>query len=313
MMQSVKLTGHWRATFTLLLVCLSFSLQLVAGPATSLAAGPDEATDPESVIRAIFEALNAGDVAEALALVDEDAVLVHIPPPPGEEPAMNKTDLEAWWTVFVERNGRKDITELYVHGDKVALSADISEDLFTDIGVAPMDGNIVAIVQGGLLQSFTITWTEASQHIFDVAFAEVLNKETIRRGYDEMWSQGNLDVADEIHAPDVIDRHTGDVGIDGIKEIVTLFRTAFPELSVTVEGQVADGDVVATEVTFEFGEYQGGLEDLMGIPESAIGTEVTGRGVDYARFKDGKIIETWGTHDDLGLFQQFGFDLTPPE
>lgn len=295
------------------LILIAMLLLLLGGHAGAQQSEPaTRPTDPEGVLRAIFAALNDGDVDGAVALVAEDAVLVHIPPPPGIDDAIGKEGLREWWNIFVERHGRIEITEIYVHGDKVAFAANVSEDFFTSKGVPVMVAEMVAIVQGGLLESFTITFTEASGAIFDVAFMRELNKETIRRGYEEMWSQGNLAVADEIHAADVVDRHTGETGIEGIKEIVTLFRTAFPDMYVTVDSQVAEGDLVVSEVTFHLGAYRGGLAEAFGIPDSTIGKESTAHGVDFARFEDGKIVETWGTHDDLGWFQQLGFELAPP-
>ncbi|HRW11307.1 MAG TPA: ester cyclase [Caldilineaceae bacterium] len=83
-------------------------------------------------------------------------------------------------------------------------------------------------------------------------------------------------------------------------------------MKVTYDNMVAEGDLFVTEVTFDLGAYQGEMEDLFGIPDLAIGTVITRTGIDYARFQDGKIIEAWGTHDELGWFQQFGFELVPP-
>jgi len=297
----------------LLLILLSLVAVLRADSAHALQTDTPP-TDPETVIRTIYGALSAGDVDGAMELIAEDAVTVRIPPPPGMDSALDKAGTRASWEQFAARNGRVEITELYVHGDKVAFSANVTEDLFTSIGVPYMAANYVAIVQDGRLKSSTITWTEASQAIADAAFATEANKEVIRRGYQEMWSEGNLDLADEIHTADVLDRHTGERGIDGIKWIVNTLRTAFPDLSVTVENQVAEGDVVATEVTFNMGAYQGGLEELFGVPDSAIGREIVLRGVDFARFnEEGKIVETWGTHDDLGFLQQFGLELVPAD
>lgn len=292
-----------------LLMLMTSSLAYAQDPPIPPAAAD---IDPETVIRSHFAALNAGDIDSAMEWVAEDAVMVFIPPPPGIDSALDKEGLREWLQIFVGRNGQVEITELYMHGDKVAFAANVTEDFFTSIGVPYMFANYVAIVQGGLLKSFTITFTDASQAVFDAAFAEEMNKEVVRRRYDEMWSQGNLDLVEELHHPDFVDRHIEQPGVEGMRMMVTLFREAFPDMTVTYDTMVAQGDIVVTEVTYHLGAYQGGMEDLYGIPDSAIGTEVTGHAVDYARFQDGKIIEAWGLQDELGWFLQFGFALTPP-
>ena len=67
------------------------------------------------------------------------------------------------------------------------------------------------------------------------------------------WSKGNLAVADEITDPKMLDRHSGDTGSAGLKQIVTLLRKAFPALKVTINNIVAEGDLVVADVTFDEG------------------------------------------------------------
>ncbi|HRW11308.1 MAG TPA: hypothetical protein P5121_39690 [Caldilineaceae bacterium] len=55
--------------------------------------------------------------------------------------------------------------------------------------------------------------------VFDAAFAKEQNKAMIRRGYDEMWSQGNMDLVEELHHPDFVDSHTGRPGIESVRWI----------------------------------------------------------------------------------------------
>src|SRR6266498_4944915 len=74
------------------------------------------------------------------------------------------------------------------------------------------------------------------------------NKAVIRRFYEEVWNQGHLDVADEIFAPNYV-RHdlrpgTAPPGPEGQKIIANLFRSAFPDLHMTIEFLVAEGDLV---------------------------------------------------------------------
>jgi predicted ester cyclase/ketosteroid isomerase-like protein len=277
-----------------------------AQPATS-------SKDPESIYRAAYDAQNAGDVDAFVALFAESAVSLALPPPPdtdgvfvGKEAIRNVTE------ELVARNIHTDFTDLHVHGDSVTFTALVTEDAFRDIGVFPVEFSGTAVVQNGLIQSEAWHIGKESLARLETAITLQTNKAIIRRGYNEMWSKGNLALADEIHTSDVLDRHTGERGIEGIKQIVTLMRTAFPDMYVTVDSQIAEGDLVVTEVTFHLGAYRGGLQEAFGIPDSAIGKETELHAIDYARLKDGKIVETWGILNDLGFLQKLGFELVTP-
>ena len=79
------------------------------------------------------------------------------------------------------------------------------------------------------------------------------NKALARRVLEEMFNAGNLDVADELLAPDYVDHDPTlpeDVhGPEGFKEYVATYRSAFPDLHIQIEDQIAEGDRVATRWT----------------------------------------------------------------
>lgn len=136
------------------------------------------------------------------------------------------------------------------------------------------------------------------------------NKLIGRRVLVEMWGEGKLELADELYAPDYID-HVGRgpeasrvVGPEGIKQAVTLFRTAFPDLAYTVEAQMAEGELVLSR--FSATGTQTG--PFLGAPPS--GKEVTYTGMDLNRIVGDKIVESWVNYDALALLQQLG--LVPP-
>jgi steroid delta-isomerase-like uncharacterized protein len=79
-----------------------------------------------------------------------------------------------------------------------------------------------------------------------------------------------------------------------------MYRAAFPDLKITVEDQIAEGDKVVTRWTAE-GTHDG---DLPGLPASGRSSTVTGIGID--RIEGGKIVEAWGNWDTLGMLQQLG-------
>lgn len=127
-----------------------------------------------------------------------------------------------------------------------------------------------------------------------------------RRVLVEMWGEGKLELADALYAPDYVD-HVGRgpeasrvVGPAGIKQAVTLFRTAFPDLHYTVEAQVAEGELVLSR--FSASGTQTG--PFLGAPPS--GKSVTYTGMDLNRIVGGKIVESWVNYDALALLQQLG-------
>jgi steroid delta-isomerase-like uncharacterized protein len=130
------------------------------------------------------------------------------------------------------------------------------------------------------------------------------NKAVSRRLVEEVLVVGNFDVIDElvdasyvrhdVAAPDPIR------GPDGLKQQAKGYRDAFPDLTITIEDQIAEGDNVATRWTAT-GTHRG---DLIGI--SPTGKQMTGGGIVIDRFAGGKIVESWDNWDALGLMQQLG-------
>ena len=122
------------------------------------------------------------------------------------------------------------------------------------------------------------------------------------RLFEEMESQGNLDVADDIFANDFVN-HTpfGEMhGPEGAKQFVSKLRTAFPDLQVTVKDQIAEGDKVATHWTAR-GTHKAKFQN---IPPT--GKQIEIRGIVISQIANGKIVEQWGNPDVLGLMQQLG-------
>ena len=130
------------------------------------------------------------------------------------------------------------------------------------------------------------------------------NKTMVRRLFDELWNKGNLPVADELIAPTYThhDASTPDVGRgpESEKKRVTLDRTAYPDLRLTIEDIIAEGETVVARWSCR-GTHKG---DLSGIAPS--GKKFTISGVSIARFASGKIVEGWVNWDALGLMQQLG-------
>jgi steroid delta-isomerase-like uncharacterized protein len=130
------------------------------------------------------------------------------------------------------------------------------------------------------------------------------NKFVIRRSFEELWNKGNLSVADELFTPNYAhhDPSTPDVGRgpESEKKRATLYRTAFPDLRLTIEDIIAEGETVMARWSCR-GTHKG---DLSGIAPT--GKQVTISGVSIARFTGGKMAEGWVNWDALGLMQELG-------
>lgn len=129
-----------------------------------------------------------------------------------------------------------------------------------------------------------------------------------RRGFEEAFNQGKLEVADEIIAEGAVNHDPADpeesVGPAGFKSQIELYRTAFPDLKFTIEDVIADGDMVVIRWTSS-GTHKG---ELMGLaPTNKVATSA---GISIDKIADGKIVESWNNWDTLGLMRQLG--AAPP-
>lgn len=121
--------------------------------------------------------------------------------------------------------------------------------------------------------------------------------------FAEAVNTGNFALIDEVVASDCVDHDPapGQVaGPAGYRMFFTQMRTAFPDLSVSPDTVVADDESIAFAYTLA-GTHNG---PLMGIPPT--GKKVKIRGLQISKFRDGKMVERWGSSDELGLLSQLG-------
>jgi len=131
------------------------------------------------------------------------------------------------------------------------------------------------------------------------------NKALVRRWFEEVWNQGREETIDELFATDGIGYGLGDTdaplhGPAGFKPFVANLRGALPDIHMTIDDIMAEGDRVTVRITVE-GTHKGGQ---LGVAPS--GKRVRIAGIVIVRIANGQIAEGWNSWDQLGLLRQIG-------
>lgn len=132
------------------------------------------------------------------------------------------------------------------------------------------------------------------------------NKAMMHRWFEEVWNQGREDAVAEMFAPDGIAyglAGSGDEpvrGPAGFKAHYRSVRAALPDITITVEDTVADGDKIAARCVVR-GTHTG---EGLGVAATNKPVEITGLLI--SRIKGGKTVECWNSFDLLGLYRQMG-------
>jgi predicted ester cyclase len=129
------------------------------------------------------------------------------------------------------------------------------------------------------------------------------NKAASRRFYEEVINQKQLAVLDEV-AGDNYHSHDFPPGLppgrEGLKIFISVFHAAFPDGHLTIDQMIAEGDTVATRLTFH-GTHTGEFQGI-----APTGKKITIPALDMARFESGKLVEHWGGPNQMSLLQQLG-------
>jgi predicted SnoaL-like aldol condensation-catalyzing enzyme len=123
--------------------------------------------------------------------------------------------------------------------------------------------------------------------------AEAHNVALVRRVVEEIWNQGQLDVADVLFASEYIN-HAGLIpdfvrGPEAIKISVAFYRTAFPNVHITIDTLTAKRDAVLLRWTARSSATSGALAGMI-----------------VSRCADGRIVESWAQWDQAGVMDQLG-------
>src|SRR5262245_23874619 len=131
------------------------------------------------------------------------------------------------------------------------------------------------------------------------------NKQIARR-FIAAFAAADTTALDELVADNVVDHNAilgQQSGKRGLLDAVVMFRTAFPDLQITIENEVAEGDHVVVN-GMVIGTNDG---KMMGMP--ATGKRATFAYMDMHRIANGKITDSWHVEDIAGMLRQLG--LTP--
>lgn len=121
--------------------------------------------------------------------------------------------------------------------------------------------------------------------------------------WGEAVNTGKLEGLRELIAPNCVDHDSapGQVqGPEGFIHFFTHFREAFPDLKVEPEALVADENNISLAYTIT-GTHKGSFYGI-----SATGKKIKARGVQIGRFEKGKLVERWGSSDELGILKEIG-------
>ncbi len=129
---------------------------------------------------------------------------------------------------------------------------------------------------------------------------ESQNKSLARRFMEEVVNTGAVDRLSEFLAPEYVAPHLGIAGIEQAREHLLVFRHCYPDMVVTIEGQVAEADIVVTWYVMRATH----LGAMAGVP--ATGKKITLRAVNVQRIRAGRIVEHWGGSNSLEALLELG-------
>lgn len=127
--------------------------------------------------------------------------------------------------------------------------------------------------------------------------------ELAERLINEIWSEGQLDVIDEIVSEEYVDYYEGEPNVhgrEGLKEYVSGTRESFPDFGKDIREIVADEDSVALRF-MATGTHEGEYEGI-----EPTGEEISFAGSIFFEFEDGEIAATYESADTWGLMEQLG-------
>jgi predicted ester cyclase len=304
----------------------------VASIHTAIANGGSSSVEAnKAALRRVVEATTTGDLAVVDEVFAPDVVLHDLPPgaPAGSDGVKAAIagfraafdNPEASLDVLVAEDdrvvGRVTLSGMHT-GEFMGVPATGERVTWSAVDIARFAGGRVVEVWRvsdtlGLLQQLGAIRTPPAESA-DAGPSPDELKAAFQRYIDVLWNEGRLEEADEMFSPDYIAHMPADPGRERgrgpevIKQYVSIFRSAFPDLKVELHALVAEGNEVAARGVVT-GTFQG---ELFGIPPTGARASWTLTGFD--RFDEtGRITDGWGDMDMLGALQKLGVIPAPGE
>jgi len=127
------------------------------------------------------------------------------------------------------------------------------------------------------------------------------NKAIYREFIETLFNEGRLERLEQLVDPGYVfhDAPPGTpAGPEAIRQVVTIFRSAFPDLKITLEDQIAEGDKVCSRATTR-GTHRGAIFGI-----APTGRAIAFSGLTLVRVVNGRIAESWVKNDVAGLMHQ---------
>lgn len=278
------------------IVLLTFVLLLTSGSAFSPVAA--QSTETIEIMEQIYAAIAEGDVDTALSYVADDAVLTLLPPPEGSTGVFaGKEEIRGWWEFLVTFNPRVEFSDVVITGNRATWRAKYWGDDFAAMGIAPAEFEGVHITRNGLLQSATWVFTAEFQARFEQANLLAANRALVERYMDELWTQGDLAVAEEIIAEDFVSHNFPLGDRAALIDSVVDFRAGNPNAYFTYDDMTVTADRVFI-VNELMVRPEGAAADVEGEPASEPMVLILG-------IADGQITDRW-------LFMYAPAEIPPP-
>ena len=260
---------------------------------------PAAAKEPEAAVASRLDsAMNSGNLDAAMGLFGDDATARDIL---GQLYA-GRTQIREWLSGLVAQGYHADSGNRQVSSERVTWTASISYESLRRLKVAPLDAFGDAAVRDGKIRSFTMRLSAAAAMKLQSAQL-ASNREIARRALEDIFNSGNGEAVDRNLDAGFVDHNpfpgqTPDLG--GFKAAVVALRGAFPNLKVTIEDLLAEGDKVIARLTVR-GTHAG---PFMG--RAATGKSFSAMEMRLFRVKDGKLAEHWGTNAQEAIIEQLG-------
>ncbi|MCB0117311.1 MAG: nuclear transport factor 2 family protein, partial [Caldilineaceae bacterium] len=221
---------------------LVFVLLLSLAPLAASAQASADPQDPAEIIQSIYAALEGGDVDGAMEMVAEDAVLTLIPPPLGTDGTFVGADaIRDWYDSLVANNIRIEFSHVDVSGNMASMSMATWVD---DLPISPAFFDGSGIIQGGKLKALSWAMTPASMAALDAFAEKEATMALVASYFDDLWAQGNLDLADDLLAEDFVSHNFPAGDRAALKDAVAGFRVENPNAYFSYDDVViGDGQV----------------------------------------------------------------------